>query len=100
MTVNGTARQRSHHRRDQRHVDRRQGLPAQVTIEGAEGANDSLVINGLGGNDTIDASTLPAGVINLTIDGGDGNDTITGSAGADMLIGGAGNDVDHGGQRQ
>jgi Ca2+-binding RTX toxin-like protein len=74
-----------------------QGLPAQVTIEGAEGANDTLVINGLGGNDTIDASTLPAGVINLTIDGGDGNDTITGSAGADTLIGGAGNDVITGG---
>ena len=68
-----------------------------MTIDGAEGANDSLVINGLGGNDTIDASALAAGVINLTIDGGDGNDTITGSDGADMLIGGAGNDVVTGG---
>jgi Ca2+-binding RTX toxin-like protein len=73
------------------------GLSAQVTIEGAEGANDALTVNGLGGNDTIDASTLPAGVINLTIDGGDGNDTITGSHGADTLIGGAGNDVVTGG---
>ncbi len=69
-----------------------------MTIEGAEAANDTLVINGLGGNDTIDASTLPAGVINLTIDGGDGNDTITGSDGADTLIGGAGNDVITGGR--
>ena len=32
------------------------GLPAQVKIGGAEGGNDTLVINGLGGNDTINAS--------------------------------------------
>jgi Ca2+-binding RTX toxin-like protein len=75
-----------------------QGLSEQVTIKGAEGANDSLVINAVGGSDTIDASGLAAGMINLTIDGGDGNDTIVGSHGADMLIGGAGNDVVTGGQ--
>ena len=74
------------------------GLPAQVTIDGSEGANDSLVINALGGNDTIDASTLAAGVTNLTIDGGDGNDTITGSSGNDVLLGGAGNDTITGGR--
>ena len=74
------------------------GLSAQVTIDGAEGANDSLVINALGGNDTINASALAAGVIKLTIDGGDGNDTITGSDGADTLIGGDGNDVVTGGR--
>ncbi|HEY2230987.1 MAG TPA: calcium-binding protein [Xanthobacteraceae bacterium] len=73
------------------------GLPAQVTIGGPEGANDSLVINALGGNDIIDASALNAGQIQLTIDGGDGNDTIVGSRGADQLIGGAGNDVVTGG---
>ena len=69
-----------------------------MTIDGAEGANDSLVVNGLGGNDTINASALPAGVIKLTVDGGDGNDTIIGSDGADMLIGGDGNDVVNGGR--
>ena len=74
------------------------GLSTQVTITGAEGANDSLLVNGLGGNDTIDASALAAAVINLTIDGGAGNDTIIGSAGNDMLIGGAGNDVVTGGR--
>jgi Ca2+-binding RTX toxin-like protein len=74
------------------------GLAAEVTISGAEAANDQLVINGLGGNDTIDAHLLSAGQLNrLTIDGGDGNDTIIGSAGADMLIGGAGNDTVTGG---
>ena len=50
-----------------------------MTIEGAEAANDSLVINALGGNDTIDAS---AAQIKVVIDGGDGNDTIIGGQGA------------------
>jgi len=74
------------------------GLSAQVTIDGAEAANDLLVVNGLGGNDNIDASALNAGVIKLTIDGGGGNDTIIGSQGADMLVGGDGNDVITGGR--
>ena len=69
-----------------------------MTLAGAEGANDSLVVNALGGNDTINAAGLAAGVVKLTIDGGDGNDTITGSDGADTLIGGAGNDVVTGGR--
>ena len=68
------------------------GLPAQVNITAREGANDTLVINGLGGNDGITATTLPAGVIKLTLDGGAGNDTILGSQGADTLLGGDGND--------
>jgi Ca2+-binding RTX toxin-like protein len=69
------------------------GLPAKVTIANAESANDMLTVNGLGGNDTIDASALKAGLINLLIDGGDGDDTITGSAGDDTVFGGRGNDV-------
>lgn len=68
------------------------GLPAVVNIQKAEGANDSLVINALGGNDGISASTLPAGIIKLTIDGGTGNDTILGSRGDDTILGGDGND--------
>jgi len=67
------------------------GLPA-VQITGSEGANDSLVVRGLGGNDAISATTLPAGVVKLTLDGGAGNDTILGSQGADVLIGGDGDD--------
>jgi Ca2+-binding RTX toxin-like protein len=69
------------------------GLSAQVTIDGAEAANDTLVIHGLGGNDSIDASALSAGLIKLTIDGGDGSDTVIGSHGNDTVIGGTGNDV-------
>src|ERR1700722_8483963 len=68
------------------------GLPAQVTIAGAEGANDSIIVDALAGNDTINASAIAAGEIMLTIDGGDGNDTITGSTGDDVLLGGAGDD--------
>jgi Ca2+-binding RTX toxin-like protein len=59
------------------------GLAAQIDIANAEGSNDSLAINALGGNDTITATTLPAGMIKLTLDGGAGNDTILGSQGAD-----------------
>src|SRR5262249_7544950 len=54
------------------------GLPAVVAINGSEGANDLLVVQALGGNDTIDASTLPAGVIQLSVDGGAGDDVIRG----------------------
>ena len=74
------------------------GLSAQVTVGGAEAGNDTLVVNGLDGNDTINASALQAGQVNLTIDGGTGNDTIIGSAGNDVLIGGDGNDVITGGK--
>jgi len=68
------------------------GLPATVTATGAEGANDALVVNGQGGDDVISATTLAAGVVKLTIDGGAGDDSIFGSQGADALIGGTGND--------
>ena len=68
------------------------GLATQINITNAEGANDTLVINGLGGDDGITATTLPAGVIKLTLDGGAGNDTILGSQGADTILGGDGND--------
>jgi Ca2+-binding RTX toxin-like protein len=68
------------------------GLSARVNITNAEGANDSLVINGLGGDDGITATTLPAGVTKLVLDGGAGDDTILGSQGADVILGGAGND--------
>lgn len=74
------------------------GLAAQTSIVGQEAANDKLQINGLGGDDIINASTLPAGQIKLAIDGGTGDDTITGSAGADTLIGGIGNDTVTGGR--
>jgi Ca2+-binding RTX toxin-like protein len=74
------------------------GLPALVAVSGSEGTNDQLVVNTLGGDDSIDASTLPAGVVQLTVDAGSGNDQIIGSQGADILLGGDGNDFVNGGR--
>jgi len=74
------------------------GLHAQVTIDGAEAANDTLIVNGLGGDDVISATNGLAGLIQLKIDGGAGNDTITGGDGNDQLIGGDGNDFIAGGR--
>ena len=74
------------------------GLRTLVTVDGSEGANDSLTVNGLGGDDTINASGLAAGVVKLTIDGGVGNDVLTGSDGNDMLLGGDGDDIVIGGR--
>ena len=73
------------------------GLPATVTVHNSEPI-DSLVVNTLGGDDGVDASGLPAGIVNLTIDAGAGNDSIVGSAGDDVLIGGDGNDFIQGNQ--
>jgi Ca2+-binding RTX toxin-like protein len=74
------------------------GLSSMVSVQGSEGANDQLVVNALGGNDTVTAAGLPAAVVKLTVDGGTGNDTITGGDGNDMLIGGDGNDMIIGGR--
>ena len=73
------------------------GLAATVTILNSDPTLDNLIINGLGGDDTVDASALPAGLINLTLNGGAGNDTLIGSQGDDLLIGGPGNDILFGG---
>jgi Ca2+-binding RTX toxin-like protein len=73
------------------------GLPASVTLTGSEAANDRVTLNTLNGDDSVDASTLPAGIIALTEDGGNDADVLTGSAGADTLLGGAGDDVLKGG---
>jgi Ca2+-binding RTX toxin-like protein len=73
------------------------GLAAQVNVTNAE-AGDFLVINAGAGNDTINATTLAAGIIGLTIDAGAGNDTVTGSQGRDVILGGDGNDTVTGGR--
>jgi hypothetical protein len=64
-----------------------------VNIVGAEPTNDFLILNGLGGNDTVDASALPANLINVVVDGGLDDDHITASPGNDIVIGGPGNDT-------
>ena len=78
------------------------GLPAQVNITNSEGANDALMLNTLGGDDSVTATSLPANVIKLTVDGGALNDTLLGSQGADTFLGGGGNDFvfgDNGNER-
>jgi hypothetical protein len=63
------------------------GLPEFVTIEGAE-PTDQLTIDGRGGDDFMSASSVPKGIIDLTLDGGRGTDVIIGSDGDDVLLGG------------
>jgi len=69
------------------------GLAARTNILHSEGANDALRVNGLAGDDVVDASALQSGALTLTEDGGDGADVLIGSAGADTLLGQAGDDV-------
>ncbi len=69
------------------------GAAAVVNITGAEPTLDTLTVNSLGGIDNIDASHLPANLIGLTLNGGDGDDLIIGSHGNDLINGGRGNDV-------
>jgi Ca2+-binding RTX toxin-like protein len=73
------------------------GLHAVVGIDQLEAANDALIVDGGGGDDTISAQTMPAGIAQLTLNGGAGNDTLVGSQGADFLHGGDGNDTLTGG---
>jgi len=66
------------------------GLATTVNISGFD-ANDRIVINGLGGDDVIQASGL-SGML-LTANGGDGDDVLIGSPGNDTLTGGNGDDI-------
>jgi hypothetical protein len=69
------------------------GLHTAVNIFFQEQANDRLTLNGLGGDDTIDATSLEADGIQLTMNGGLGNDIFLGSEGNDLVNGGDGDDV-------
>ena len=69
------------------------GLAAQTIVNGMDAAGDMLTVNGLGGDDVINASGLHAGQIGLTINGGAGNDLIIGGAGDDLVTGGTGADA-------
>ena len=72
-----------------------------MLIENFEAALDRLVINGLGGDDVVQAFGVlaPFGIIanggegNDVLVGGQGNDTLDGGLGEDVLIGNAGADV-------
>lgn len=69
------------------------GLQAAVQVFFAEVANDRLTLNALGGDDVVDASSLDADGIPLTISGGLGNDVLIGGDGNETIVGGDGNDL-------
>jgi Ca2+-binding RTX toxin-like protein len=56
------------------------------------GLVESLVVSGLGGNDTIVGTGNLAALTSITMDGGAGDDDLRGGNGADLLLGGTGND--------
>jgi Ca2+-binding RTX toxin-like protein len=67
------------------------GLSTEIDIFNFE-ANDRIIINGLGGDDVIEGSSLLGG-LSFIANGGDGDDVLIGGAGADTLNGGIGDDV-------
>src|SRR5688500_7613434 len=69
------------------------GLHTAVNIFSQEQANDRLTLNALGGADVINANSLEADGIQLTINGGLGEDILIGSEGNDLFNGGDGNDT-------
>ena len=69
------------------------GLQAAVNIFGPEQVNDRLTLNGLAGDDVLDATSLEADGIQLTMNGGLGADIFIGSEGDDLVNGGDGDDV-------
>jgi Ca2+-binding RTX toxin-like protein len=57
------------------------------------GTTEALVVNGLGGNDTMSAGSGLDGLINLHFDGGAGDDSLAGGDGDDVLTGADGADT-------
>ncbi len=69
------------------------GLQAEINVSFQEQANDRLTLNALGGSDTVNATSLEADGIQLTMNGGLGDDLFLGSEGDDLINGGDGDDV-------
>ena len=69
------------------------GLHTKTNIFFPEQANDRLTLNGLGGADVVDATSLEADGIQLTENGGLGDDVLIGGDGNDLFNGGDGNDL-------
>jgi len=68
------------------------GLAASTRVGNAEPDRDTLVVNGLGGNDVLSAPLLAASAIALALNGGLEDDTLLGGTGNDRLSGGSGDD--------
>lgn len=63
--------------------------PGHVVVSGGPdiSSTEELIVNGLGGNDTLSGGLL-AGLLQLTLDGGTGDDSLNGGNGNDTIIGG------------
>jgi Ca2+-binding RTX toxin-like protein len=62
-----------------------EGLQALVRVFAPDGPSDALAFNAQGGNDTVDATGVAAGVVSLTLDGGAGTDVLSGGAGTVVI---------------
>ena len=69
------------------------GLHAAINVFFPEQANDRLTLNGLGGDDVVDATSLASDGMQLTMNGGLGVDVLRGGAGDDLINGGDGDDA-------
>ena len=69
------------------------GPQGQVVVTNADAGVDRLVVDGLAGNDLIDATALLANGMTFELRGGLGDDELRGSQGNDLVIGGDGADV-------
>jgi Ca2+-binding RTX toxin-like protein len=69
------------------------GLASVVSVSGGVAGSDRLTVKALAGDDVVDASSVAAGALLLTLDGGAGDDVLLGGAGNDTLLGGEGDDV-------
>lgn len=76
------------------------GLAVRTDISNAVAGADRLTVNALAGDDVIDASSVAANAILLTLTGGAGDDILIGGAGNDTLLGNEGDDVLLGGTGQ
>jgi Ca2+-binding RTX toxin-like protein len=72
-------------------IDRTNLVPFTVDFTAEE-----LAVNGLGGDDQLNASPGLPGLL-VTADGGPGNDSLNGAEESDSLVGGTGNDTLNGG---
>jgi Ca2+-binding RTX toxin-like protein len=100
VIVNGTDRKDAIRLRGRDGAVRVTGLAAEVRIDNAEPASDTLTVKALAGNDIIDAAPLRSTSAALTLDGGADNDVLVGSVGDDNLFGREGDDVLRGGPGQ
>src|SRR4051794_6392694 len=77
----------------------RTGSPSTTcpTPTGATAGSDRVTVNGLAGDDVLDASATTTGSVLLPLEGAARDDVLLGGAGDDVLLGGTGTDVLDGG---